>query len=187
RHRRVEVEDLLDQPHRRLVRRREDHERRIGEHRRGHQQQEGIESVHFGFGLRADSPSFSIQHFYSVITGSNVHNASVTNTTSKKTSIESQARAMGSSTSAWSSAAVPRTPAIITGIVIGYSRTGSSTSRLRARTSIAANNVPTAANPTVPVSSSPIISTGCAKSGARNIRPTRGTTNSSTAPPRINT
>ena len=37
-----------------------------------------------------------------------------------------------------------------TGTVIGYSSTGSSTSRLRARTSIAAKSVPTAANPTVP-------------------------------------
>ena len=42
---------------------------------------------------------------------------------------------------------MPRTPAMITGIVIGYSSTGSSTSRLRARTSIAAKSVPTAAKP----------------------------------------
>ena len=49
---------------------------------------------------------------------------------------------------------MPRTPAMITGTVIGYSRIGSSTSRLRARTSIAANSVPTAANPTVPATSS---------------------------------
>ena len=48
---------------------------------------------------------------------------------------------------------MPRTPAMITGIVIGYSRIGSSTSRLRARTSIAANSVPTAANPSVPAAS----------------------------------
>ena len=39
---------------------------------------------------------------------------------------------------------------MMTGIVIGYNSTGSSTSRLRARTSIAANSVPTAANPSVP-------------------------------------
>ena len=39
---------------------------------------------------------------------------------------------------------------MMTGTVIGYSSTGSSTSRLRVRTSIAANSVPTAANPIVP-------------------------------------
>ena len=49
---------------------------------------------------------------------------------------------------------MPRTPAMMTGIVIGYNSTGSSTSRLRARTSIAANSVPTAANPSVPAASS---------------------------------
>ena len=43
---------------------------------------------------------------------------------------------------------------MITGMVIGYSSTGSSASRLRARVNIAANNVPTAANPIVPVASS---------------------------------
>ena len=45
---------------------------------------------------------------------------------------------------------MPRTPAIITGMMIGYNRIGSSTSRDRARTSIAANSVPTAQKPTVP-------------------------------------
>ena len=44
---------------------------------------------------------------------------------------------------------------MMTGTVIGYNRTGSSTSRLRARTSIAANSVPTAANPSVPAASRP--------------------------------
>jgi hypothetical protein len=38
----------------------------------------------------------------------------------------------------------------MTGIVIGYNSTGSRTSRLRARTSIAANSVPTDAKPSVP-------------------------------------
>ena len=37
---------------------------------------------------------------------------------------------------------------------MGYSKTGSSVSRLRTRTSIAANSVPTAANPIVPATSS---------------------------------
>ena len=49
----------------------------------------------------------------------------------------------------------------MTGIVIGYNSTGSSTSRLRARTSIAANSVPTAAKPSVPAASSPTSSSGC--------------------------
>ena len=52
-------------------------------------------------------------------------------------------RNMPTSSSGCSSAAVPRTPAMMTGTVIGYNSTGSSTSRLRARTSIAANSVPT--------------------------------------------
>ena len=62
--------------------------------------------------------------------------------------------AIGSSGGGCSSAAVPRTPAMMTGIVIGYNSTGSRTSRLCARTSIAANSVPTAAKPTVPDASS---------------------------------
>ena len=57
---------------------------------------------------------------------------------------------MAASNSGCSSAAVPRTPAIMTGTMTGYNNTGSSTSRLRARTSIAANSVPTAAKPSVP-------------------------------------
>src|SRR4051812_12224526 len=69
----------------------------------------------------------STQHSYSVITGSNVHSASVTNTTSKNTSIASHARAIGSSAGCCSSAAVPRTPAMMTGTVIGYNSTGSIT------------------------------------------------------------
>ena len=62
--------------------------------------------------------------------------------------------AVGSSGGDASSAAVPRTPAMITGMVIGYNRIGSITSRVRARTSIAANSVPTAQNPIVPPASS---------------------------------
>ena len=72
----------------------------------------------------------------------------------------SQSRAIGTSGAGWNSAAVPRTPAIMTGIVIGYNRTGSSTSRLRARTSMAANSVPTAAKPSVPQASRAASSSG---------------------------
>src|SRR5687767_4095788 len=91
---------------------------------------------------------------YSVIKGSNVHSERVTNTTSKAVRIPIHITAVGSSGGDASSALVPRTPAMITGMVIGYNRIGSSTSRERARTSMAANKVPTQANPVVPVTSS---------------------------------
>ena len=91
---------------------------------------------------------------YSVISGSNVQSDSVTNTTSKLSSSMIQRRAMSSCGVGCEQRAVPRTPAIMTGIVIGYNRIGNSTSRLRARTSMAANSVPTRAKPTVPSSSS---------------------------------
>ena len=74
---------------------------------------------------------------------------------------------------------MPRTPAMMTGIVIGYNSTGSSTSRLRARTSIAANSVPTDANPMVPVTSSAASSTGRCSSAASNSSATSGTSISS--------
>ena len=61
--------------------------------------------------------------------------------------------AVASSAGDASSAEVPRTPAMMTGMVIGYNRIGSITSRVRARISIAANSVPTAAKPIVPESS----------------------------------
>ena len=51
---------------------------------------------------------------------------------------------------------------MITGTTTGYNSTGSSTSRLRARTSIAANSVPTAAKPTVHVSTMPASQNGWA-------------------------
>src|SRR4051794_34999310 len=81
---------------------------------------------------------------YSVISGSKVHSDSVTNTTSKNVSNPIHSIATGSSIGDASSADVPRTPAMITGMVIGYSRIGSMTSRVRARTSMAAKRVPTA-------------------------------------------
>ena len=62
-------------------------------------------------------------------------------------------------------------PAMITGMVIGYSRMGSITSRLRARTSMAANSVPTAAKPIVPARSSPASVSGRLPIGAWNSRP----------------
>src|SRR5262245_48707343 len=109
----------------------------------------------------ASSPHHQINRYpYSVISGSNVHSASVTNTMSKNTRSAIQNCASPSSGVAWKSAAVPRTPAIMTGTVFGYNRIGSITSRLRARTSIAANSVPTTAKPVVPVSSSPASSSG---------------------------
>src|SRR5436189_6418798 len=90
-------------------------------------------------------------HRQSVINGSNVHSASVTKTTSSAISSATQNLTRASSTSGCRSSAVARTPAMITGTVIGYNSTGSRTSRLRARTSIAENSVPTAANPIVPL------------------------------------
>ena len=78
-----------------------------------------------------------------------------------------------------SSAAVPRTPAMMTGIVIGYNRIGSSTSRVRARTSIAANSVPTAAEPDRAARpAAPRSSSGRLKSGAWNSSATSGTSSS---------
>src|SRR5690242_16021720 len=109
------------------------------------------------------------------MTGSNVQSDNVTKITSQATSIPIHNRAIGSSGVAWNSAAVPRTPQIITGTVIGYSNTGSSVSRLRTRTSIAANRVPTAAKPSVPAISSVISLPGNAKIGALNSNATNGT------------
>src|SRR5439155_11475333 len=57
---------------------------------------------------------------YSVINGSNVQSASVTKTASKQVSSTNHIVAVGSSGGEASSATVPRTPAIITGTVIGY-------------------------------------------------------------------
>jgi len=84
------------------------------------------------------------------MSGSNVQSDSVTNTTSKHTRIASHMMVAGPSGGDARSAEVPRTPAMITGIVIGYNRIGNITSRVLARISIAAKSVPTAANPTVP-------------------------------------
>ena len=71
---------------------------------------------------------------------------------------------------------------MMTGIVIGYNSTGSSTSRLRARTSMAANSVPTAAKPSVPSASRATSSSGMLNSGAWNISATIGTISTSTKP-----
>src|SRR5262249_36834932 len=159
-------------PHRRLVVRAGDHDRRVAEHQGRHDRERGERSPHWSLttrtqrlprSQRASSPqrtqrtprpflqginisassassaqtssassatSASSSFFYSVINGSNVHNASVTKTTSKKPSSVSHIVAVGSSGGADSSAVVPRTPAIITGTVMGYNRIGSSTSRV---------------------------------------------------------
>ena len=47
---------------------------------------------------------------------------------------------------------------------MGYNMIGSSTSRLRARTSIAANSVPTAQNPRLPANNATRAVAGCARS-----------------------
>src|SRR5439155_1215871 len=80
------------------------------------------------------------------------------------------------------SALVPRTPAMITGMVIGYNRIGSSTSRDRARTSMAAKSVPTAENPIVPVASNAASSSGREKSAAWNSRAVSGVSSASASP-----
>src|SRR5262245_38725592 len=78
-----------------------------------------------GTGLRASAlpgaRSRSLKPiFHSVINGSNVQSDSVTNTTSNATRMPIHMIASGSSTGVALSAAVPRTPAMITGMVIGY-------------------------------------------------------------------
>ena len=65
---------------------------------------------------------------------------------------------------------------------MGYNMMGSSTSRLRARTSIAAKSVPTAAKPSVPAATSKASGTPCSITGALNKRPISGTRTSSTSP-----
>src|SRR5262245_53223960 len=125
-------------------------------------------------------PTYLAHPTYSVITGSNVHSDSVTNTTSNAPRIAIHIATVAVSGGDCSNADVPRTPAIITGIVIGYKRIGSITSRERARTSIAANSVPTAANPTVPAVRSAPSSAGSAPSGERNRIATSGTSSTST-------
>jgi hypothetical protein len=69
----------------------------------------------------------------------------------------------------------------MTGIVIGYNSTGSRTSRLRARTSIAANSVPTDAKPSVPRTSRPASIAGCWRNAASNRNATSGTSTTSAA------
>ena len=103
----------------------------------------------------------------------------MTNTTSKQNSSAIHIVATATSGGDARSADVPRTPAMITGTVMGYNRIGSITSRVRARTSMAANSVPTEANPTVPVSNKPVISTGRENSAARNSSATSGRSSAS--------
>ena len=89
--------------------------------------------------------------------------------------------ATGSSGGVLTSAAVPLTPAMITGIVIGYRRIGSRTSRVLALTSIAAKSVPTAAYPVVPSRSSNVMSSGRPNSAALKRNATIGTSRTSVA------
>src|SRR5258708_37930289 len=103
--------------------------------------------------FRITSPHHHITtstHVYSVIRGSSVQSASVRKTTSIAVRMPSHMMASVSSGGDAISAAVPRTPQMITGTVIGYNRIGSRTSRVRVRISIAPNSVPTDAKPTVP-------------------------------------
>src|SRR5207248_6394352 len=168
--------DLLDEPHRRLVRRTGDQDRRRAEHEGGDEEERGKQSSHFNSSSPPPRMRLGIlgggefQH-HSVINGSNVQSASVTNTASNAVSRPIHIIAIASSGGDARSADVPRTPAIITGIAIGYKTMGSSTSRVRARTSIAANSVPTAAKPSVPDASSATSSAGRAKSPARHSSP----------------
>src|ERR1700736_5853244 len=67
------------------------------------------------------------------MSGSNVQSARVTNTTSKHSSKATHIPATASSGAGCSSAAVPRTPAMMTGTVIGYNRIGSMTPRVDRR------------------------------------------------------
>ncbi len=103
---------------------------------------------------------------YSVISDSNVQSESVTNTTSKLNSSMIQSARHVELRLGGEERAVPRTPAIMTGIVTGYNRIGSSTSRLRARASMAANSVPTLAKPTVPTTSSAATSSRSARTAS---------------------
>ena len=57
----------------------------------------------------------SVHRCHSVMTGSNVHRASVRNTASKKNSRPIQSRAIARSGSGWMSTAVPLTPMIAPG------------------------------------------------------------------------
>jgi len=81
----------------------------------------------------------------------NVHSASVTNTTSK-TPAWTAMRAPWHVDTAWTAPTCPRTPHDYR--IVIYSSTGSHV-RLRARTSMAANNVPTAVNPPCPTPAAP--------------------------------
>ncbi len=116
--RHVKVEDLLHEPHRRFVARAHDEDGR-GHENETLRRQEAARTL-CAWVIRSSRDS-------------NVQSDSVTNTTSKLSSSIVHSRAMSSCGSAARRAAVPRTPAIMTGIVTGYNRIGSSTSRLRAR------------------------------------------------------
>src|SRR4029079_13264950 len=99
----VVVENLLHQPHRRFVISIRDHERRQREHHRAH-----------------DGGAYEPLRHQSVITASKVHNDKVRNTASNAIRSTNHTRTTPPSTSGCSSAAVPRTPAMMTGTVIGY-------------------------------------------------------------------
>src|SRR5471032_1748188 len=114
----MKIENLLHEQHRRLERHLVDGDRRVRKHRGRHDREREKEFLH-----------------HSVINGSKVHSASVVKTTSNARSRPIQSVATGSSGGVCSSAAVPRTPAMMTGIVTGYNRIGRSTSRSEEHTS----------------------------------------------------
>src|SRR5215510_16127535 len=101
-------------------------------------------------------PAYPAVPAHSVINGSKVQSANTRNTVSNDVSKPIHSVATASSGGDCNSAAVPRTPAIMTGIVTGNNRIGSSTSRVLVLTSIAANSVPTDANPIVPSTSNTV-------------------------------
>ena len=118
------------------------HDDGAGEHRAVSGGQRPADTVRIALRHRSD---------YSVINGSNVHNDNVTNTTSKNISITIHRLAIGSSGGDWPEGAVPRTPAMMTGIGNRIQQDRQHhIARPRARTSIAAKSGPDRANPTVP-------------------------------------
>src|SRR5947207_249351 len=102
----MKIENLLHQAHRRFVTRARDEERRGDENQARDANQRSEVSTHGSLGRH-----------YSVIRGSNVHSDKVRKTTSKNNNNMIQKRAIATSGGLASKALVPRTPAIMTGIV----------------------------------------------------------------------
>ena len=114
RRRHVVVEDLLHQPHRRLDGRPRDDRRRGGEQHHRHQRQH---RVHLGSSVAAPvTPSSAARTSRATASRTRCR---------RRPAAPSTCRARSTVGTGSNSAAVPRTPAMMTGIVIGYSRIGS--------------------------------------------------------------